>query len=206
MQLSDIPTKICDDSRILDAITDLRGWSEVRQPYHRLSVTSRHNYFVLQSSSGTDVAVLNTQVSNCFLGLRESSSVHYEGFVDAVRWGEMSQAWKKTGKVGILLVDINVYGSWEEFEMVGQVFSNARLYFQHPHSCDDLATYENPHYLNLTNTPGLDLEFSMTSATPAQEVLNLPQYSVSYALEDLHQPGSLRGIEVDSHIRTSLLR
>lgn len=203
MQICDVQTQVFDDPRIFDAITDFSDRSEDRQKFVRMNLVRRHTYFVLQSSSGVGVAVLNTYLSTVLRDLHEGASVRYEAFVDGVRWSEKMQAWKSTGKAGILSVDINIYGRREDSKDAGQKLSKARLYLQHPHRGDDNAIYENPHFLSLPNVPDLRIT---TSVTSVQEVSDLPQYSVSSALEDLNQPGDLQQIEVDPLITTSLLR
>lgn len=205
-QICGVQTKVFDDPRIFDVITGLRDGQEDREKFDRLEVVPRHDYFVLQKAPGADVAVMNTHVSSCLRNLRKDASIRYEGLMDIVEWQETMQAWKKTGKAGNLTVDINVYGPLEDFEKVGRALSKARLYLQHPHHSTEGALYKNPHYLTFSNAPNLNLDVPTVAVSSTQGVPSVPQYSVSYALEDLHQREYLRQIEVDQRIRTPLLK
>ncbi|KAI9779018.1 MAG: hypothetical protein M1816_003778 [Peltula sp. TS41687] len=205
-QICDVRTQIFDDPRVFDGTTDPRDPSEDdRQKFTRLNVVPRHTYFVLTTPSGTDVAVLNAHVSSCLRCLRESASIRYEGFVDVAGWREQIQAWKRTGNAGILLADINVYGPQKDSEKVGRVLSKARLYLQHPHCSNDGVIYNNPHYLSCSKTPGLELDVPTAVTASVQGSLSRPQYSVTYALEDLDQQGDLPHVEVDGRVTTPLL-
>lgn len=206
LQICGVQTQVFDDPCTLDVIGSLGNGQENGQKFDRVQVVARQTYFVVQSSSGADVSLMNRHVSGCFRELREDASIRYEGFVEIASLQEWMQAWKKTGKAGNLSVDINIYGPLVDLEKVGELLSKTRLYLQHPHHCPQSARYKNPHYLTFSNSPSLDANVPPVLASSIQGVLNVHQYSVSNALEDLHQREYLRQVEVDQRIRTPLLR
>lgn len=180
--------------------------SERNHQFFRLGIVSHQRYFTLQSSTETDVAVLNSNISRCFRDLETRAPVNYEGFVDANTWQDLIQTWKKTVKAGVMSVDINIYGSRNDSHVVGKVFSKAKLYFQHPHHCDSGVKYENPHYLSLPNISGLKLENPSASVTPVRTASILSGYNIPSVLDGLHQHENLFQVELDYRIKATLRR
>lgn len=205
LQICDVKAQLLDNPRIFDEA----NWSnapEYRRQFYKLGIVSREKYFVLQASTETDIALLNTNVSDCFRALQNWDSVRYEGYLDVDAWRGQMQTWKHTGKAGITTIDINIYGSRKVFEVVGNVFSTARLYFQHPHHCQGIVKYENPHFLSLPNIPDTILDSHTAFVTPVRGIATQRQCDVFSVLENLHKHGYLREAVVDHRIKTELLR
>jgi len=168
-------------------------------------IIPRNNFFVLQSLAETEVGVLNKAISHCFQDLSGTTSIRYESFVDSNVWREAIQTWKQTGKRGILPVNVHVYGSRDGKEAVGKVFSRARLYFQHPYHCDSSIEYENPHYLNFGNITVSEAPI-LSSWSTSYQTERSSKYNISEAFINLDQQEYVRQANIDSRIRTPLLR
>jgi SWI/SNF-related matrix-associated actin-dependent regulator of chromatin subfamily A3 len=179
---------------------------ENKHQFLRFGVSCRQKYFVLQSSTGTDIALLNASISRSFCDLENCSSLRYEGFIDVNTWKDHIQAWRETGKTVVMPIDINVYGPRNAFQEVGKVFSGTRLYLQHPHHCDSLLKYENPHYLSFPNMPDAQVDTTSASVLSTRATPTSPSNYISSILEDLHQHEYLQNIEIDRRIRIRLLR
>ncbi len=167
---------------------------------------SHKKYFTLQSSKRTDIAVLNMNISRCFRDLESRPSVVYEGFVNMETWKDQIRTWNKTGKAGIISIDINVYGSRHDLEAVGKVFSNTRFYFQHLHHWDGTVKYENPHYLSFPNISDARIDGFSASVASIRAASTLPVCDMLSVFESLHQHEYLRQTEVDRRIETPLRR
>jgi hypothetical protein len=157
--------------------------------------------------AGIEIGVLNTTISHCFQDLLGSAFIRYEAFVGPNVWGEAIQTWRQTGKRGRLPINVNVYGSRDAIEAVGKVFSRARLYFQHPYRCDDSIKYENPHYLSFSNI-GIPESPTLTSwsTTSLHQTERYSKCNISEVLENLDQQEYVRQANIDSRVRTPLLR
>jgi len=201
--ICDVKAKLFDTPEIFEACT-LSLTKETNNQHYKVVILRRESFYILRSPNDTDIAVLNKNITLCLQDVHDRASVRYESFIDAHEWKERIKTWKQTGKPCTLAVNIVVYGSRHELSTIGTIFSKARLYFQHPIHCHPGIEYDNPHYLSFSGVPGLDIDTS--AASPSTQVVPiLPQYSVLSCLEDLHQQGNLRRIEVDSSIQTELL-
>jgi hypothetical protein len=167
---------------------------------------SHEKYYTLRSSTEIDIAVLNVKVSDCLRELQNHSWVRYEGFIAVDEWANKTHAWHKTGKAGTMSVNINVSGTRDLFELVGKVFSTAKLYLQQPYYCDDFTKYSNPHYLSFPSTAEANADFFSTPLTLQEATPTLHQCDISHVLKDLHQHEYLRPVDVDRCIKTPLLR
>ncbi|KAH8687414.1 SNF2 family N-terminal domain-containing protein [Tricladium varicosporioides] len=202
--ICDVKAQLLDNPYIFDD-ANLVNEDEIGQNYCQLEIISQNNYFVLRLITGIEIGALNTNISHCFQELSETASVRYEFFINVDVLREAIQAWKQTGKRGILPIDINVYGSRDATGVVGRVFSRARLYFQHPYRFDGSAEYDNPHYLsfsNIVNPESLILSPWNISVYQAKRSSN---YNISKVLENLDQQEYVRQVDIDSRVRTPLL-
>lgn len=155
---------------------------------------------------GTEVGILNTAVSHCFQDLSECTSIRYEAFVDPNAWGEALRTWKQTGRRGRLPVDVHVYGSRDTAEAAGKVFSRARLYFQHPSHCGNSTKYENPHYLSFSNIPISESPLLTSWSASVYQTERSSKCNISKVLENLDQQEYVRQANIDSRVRTPMLR
>jgi len=204
-QICDVEAQFLDNSRIFDD-ANLINEQESSQNYYQLRVISRNKYFVLQSITEIDIGVLNTIISQCFQGLLETTSVRYEAFVNYNVLKEAIQAWKQTGKRGTLPIDVNVYGSRDATRVVGRVFSRARLYFQHPYFYDGSTKYINPHYISFSNIANPESPILSPWKTALCQTERSSKFNISKVLENLDQQEYVHQANIDSRVRTSLLK
>lgn len=177
---------------------------ETDRQYYEVVIVRRESFYILQSANGTDIAVLNKHTTRCLQDVQDQTSIRYESFIEANEWTERIKVWNQTGKPCMLALNVVVYGSRPELSTIGTIFSKARLYFQHPIRCPPGIEYNNPHYLSFSEITGSSVD-TLAASSSTQVVPMQPQYSVLSCLEDLHQQGSLRSIQVNSSIRTELL-
>jgi len=204
-QICDVEAQLLDNPHIFDD-ANLVNEQESSQDYYQLRVISRNNYFVLQSFTEIEIGALNTAISHCFQELSGTASVRYEVFVNYNALREATQAWKRTGKRGTLPIDVNVYGSRDATGAVGRVFSTARLYFQHPYHYDSSAKYDNPHYLSFSNIANPESPIISSENTSVYQTERSTTCNISKVLENLDQQEYVRQADIDSRIRTPLLK
>lgn len=201
--ICDVKAKLFDTPEIFEACT-LSLAKETDHQYYEVVIVRRESFYILQSANGTDIAVLNKHTTRCLQDVQDQTSVRYESFIEANEWTERIKVWNQTGKPCMLALNVVVYGSHPELPTIGTIFSKARLYFQHPIRCPPGIEYNNPHYLSFSEITGSSVD-TLAASSSTQVVSMQPQYSVLSCLEDLHQPGSLRSIQVNSSIQTKLL-
>jgi hypothetical protein len=190
---------IFDDSRLINERGD-------NQHHCQLWVIPRNTFFVLRSFAETEIGVLNTAISHCLQELSGNTSIHYEALLDSNAWKEAIRTWRQTGNRGRFLTDINVYGPRDAREAVGKVFSKARLYFQHPYRCNGYNKYDNPHYLSFSNIAIPESPIVKSGRTLVYQTERPSKCNISEAFENLDQQEYVRQANIDSRVRTLLLR
>jgi hypothetical protein len=204
-QICDVEAQFLDNPHIFDDAYLINEQGHNQHSY-QLRIVPRNNFFALQSLAGIEIGVLNTNISHCFQDLLGSAFIRYEAFVRPNVWGEAIQTWRQTGKRGKLPIDVNVYGSRDATEAVGKVFSRARLYFQHPYRCDGSTKYENPHYLSFSNIGTHESRILTSWSTSVYQTERSLKCNISEVLENLDQQEYVRQANIDSRVRTLLLR
>ena len=202
-KICDVKAKLFDTPEIFEACT-LSLVKETDRQYYEVVIARRESFYILRSANGTDIAVLNKHTTRCLQDVQDQTSIRYESFIETNEWTEGIRVWNQTGKPCILALNVVVYGSRPDLSTIGTIFSKARLYFQHPIRCPPGIEYNNPHYLSFSEITGSSVD-TLAASSSTQAVPMQPQYSILSCLEDLHQHGSLRSIQVNSSIQTELL-
>lgn len=195
-----IPDQFCIDDRFLVDILAAKKSSQ------SLNLTYREHYFVLQTFSGLDVAILDTRTTKPLRALLKLKLIRFQAFpaVDGSTREEL--IWKRKGKVMGITVNIYVYGCRDIYDRAGKILSGSGIYLQHPDHLEENIEYDNPHFLKLPGQRILTRNgFQMThhSGGGLNDSLDV---DINNILDMLKRPKCLYLAHIDSRVRTSLLR
>ena len=108
-----------------------------------------------------------------------------------------------------LIVDLNVFGGYENAEEAGRLLSNHGISLQRPLEGADGMRYYNPHYFHLRHSAEEDVAMANmslnTDAGSAEESNDADQERITSIMNSLSHGNILREHQVDSRIRSILL-
>jgi hypothetical protein len=106
-----------------------------------------------------------------------------------------------------LLVDLNVFGSYDKADEVGKLLSDEGLSLQRPLEGADGTKYYNPHYFHLRHSAEADAAMAATEldTEPTEESNEADQEQLTSIMGDLSHGNILREHQVDSRIKSPLL-
>jgi SWI/SNF-related matrix-associated actin-dependent regulator of chromatin subfamily A3 len=159
---------------------------------------------LLKFPDGSEFVHLNTHTAKVLEGVIDLPSVQLDALVNLTTLREtICRATKASDAT--LRVNVNLYGSREARENVGDHLSAGKIYLQHPDQQRPGSTYDNPHVLAL---PGIQVE--SVDFKPQQNVLRgngADQFrkALSDVYASLKRGSHLKRLAGDERLRTSLL-
>lgn len=192
---------------------------------YELELSSTNHVFFVGTLSIPHLAVMNEKTARVLYGLSQVESCRFRVYMSAERYASLPIKDVKIEKKIVLQVDIVIYGADTCKSSVGRLFSDSKIYLQHPCYQDPDTSYDNPHVLVITDllagsslsspalsrtrTPVNDLEdLIMTTYTEAddsnrsQDLLHRQMGKVFGALTRFK---SLKRLEADIRVTTQLL-
>jgi SWI/SNF-related matrix-associated actin-dependent regulator of chromatin subfamily A3 len=181
-----------------------------------ISLVAGHGVFGIKTSSdqtnlvfpdGFELAQLNDKTAEALRDFIDVRSVQYDALVDLTTLREtMARATKASDAA--LHVNINLYGSRNTREIVGDRLSDGKIYLQHPDQQRPASTYDNPHFLALP-----EIQLQCIDLKPQEAVKSVLQgdeadqfdKAVSDVYCSLKRGSHLKGLVGGTHLKTSLL-
>ncbi|KAJ5520812.1 hypothetical protein N7463_001265 [Penicillium fimorum] len=175
----------------------------------------------LQSKDGRPVAVINKKTHIALACLSSSAkSIEYKGFVSRKELDRKistnSESANSKPQSLCCRIQIYLFGTRIDADVVGQELSRYRLFLQHPSPSVYDAAYENPHYLNL---PGNSLPNGIllppissktrdceTDYTDITRSVGHEETDIFSIINDIPKQGYLEKWQTDKRIQTTLLR
>ena len=179
-------------------ISNILANPETNQPF---PISSRHDYYCLQSSDGRDFAVVHSRTTVALRVLQDLPSIRLEAvFGDG--YCDRPDQLRRKGNKTIFPISINIYGSKEIAQESGRKLSKAHTYLQHPIRSDGDIPYQNPHYYAV---PGAREADHYSAPHPETEDQQAPAVDMTKLFEELENTRTLPVWNVDCHLRTPLL-
>ncbi|KAK3984615.1 SNF2 family N-terminal domain-containing protein [Cladorrhinum sp. PSN332] len=139
------------------AIDHVRSATSPDGEFLAFDITMQDNNFFVQSSTGTNLAVLDTRTSSKLKTLRAMPNVSFGAILEK---GSVS---KRQSKARILKgpfeMSLNIHGPRDLADRVGNTLSEVKAYLQHPKHLPPNIVYRNPQFFTF---PDQD-EIHMTS-------------------------------------------
>lgn len=104
------------------------------------------------------------------------------------------------------LVDLNVFGSYNNADEVGRLLSDGGISLQRPLEGADGAKYYNPHYFHLRHSAEADAAMAGANlnAISTEEANEADRECITSIMDSLSHGNLLREHQVDSRIRSHL--
>jgi hypothetical protein len=215
-----IPKDFSIDKELLLGIAAAIRRDPSAAPY-RLSVEPREHFFVLQTTTQVDVAILDNAATKVVRAMRKIDSVHLQAFPAAGRGAEQPpgaaapQVWNgsgKQGKVEVIAVDLIVYGRRSIAHEVGRALSRLKVCLQHPeprYVCAHVE-YDNPHFLKMPGAPPLTLESlraraELSTNQHPEKVNKAVNIDIDDLFESITSDGDITAASIDSRVKQTLL-
>ena len=171
--------------------------------------------FVLLSSSGHRIAVINESTGQVLKKFLELETARMSAYMAVHAWNERHSSGGTNSKKTYLLVNLNIYGSSAIRDQVSKVLSLSHVYLQHPIYQNDNTSYDNPHFVEINGVIPDDDTLPDQSVTEvidssqngplASSVQLRVDEAVSEVLESLVRLKRLSQLEAPCCIRTPLL-
>ena len=179
-------------------------------------IAAESRCFVLLSSLGDRIAVINESTGQILKELSGLETVRFNAYLTVQTWSDSHSYEGKKSKKRYLLVNLNIYGSSTIRDQVSNVLSLSHVYLQHPIYQDDNTSYDNPHFVEIH---GISPDEDTLPDQSATEVVDASQNgplassvrlrvdeAVSEVLESLTRLKRLNQLEAPCCIRTPLLQ
>lgn len=124
------------------------GLSQQESLIH-FSLADENCYFVLLSSLGDRIAVINESTGQILKKLLELETARMGAYLAVQAWTNRNSYEGTKSKKTYLLVNLNIYGSSAIRDQVSKVLSLSHVYLQHPIYQDDNTSYDNPHFVEI---------------------------------------------------------
>ena len=159
-------------------------------------------HITLFFADGAEFAILNAQISKVLVDILELPSIEFEVLADGLSVREIVRTAKKANDATVR-VNINVYGSADVRNELGDLFSKHKIWLQHPEHQRPESIYDNPHYMLF---PDIALEDS--SRPEMVEIVDESneakqeefQQAISEVYASLKRDSRLKKIEGDSRL------
>lgn len=170
-------------------------------PQH-FAISPSQDSYCLQSSDGKNLAILHSRTTISLQTLRDLPSIRLEAVIGGEATDKTERKCKK-GKITVLSISINIYGSEKVIQDVGKRLSKAHLYLQHPTNLKSDVPYKNPHFYaapGVRNESGLYISPSCRKKEQQDSVLDIAK-----VFEEVDHSRKLPSQCADWNIRTPLL-
>ena len=178
-------------------------------------LADENRYFVLLSSHGDRIAVINESTGQILKKLLQLDTARMGAYLTVQAWSNRHSYESTKSKKMYLLVNMNIYGSSAIRDQVSKVLSLGHVYLQHPIYQDDNTCYDNPHFVEIygvspdedtlpdqSATEAIDTSQSGPLASSVQ--LRVDE-AVSEVFDSLTRLKRLSQLEAPCCIRTHLL-
>ena len=199
--------------RLVGVMSELHAKVDPNEPYNSFSVSKDGIYFMLKFPDGSLFAQLNEALAGGLDSLESLSSIEIRAFAETKSvYNALTRA-KKPGEAK-LKVDINIYGSVEDADTVGEKLSSAKVFLQDPEHAIANVEYANPHLIPF---PGFDAAPIMPAhhhvggpgGYDRQKDVEHEQDSFKHTLTSIYlslkRARDLQGVHGSSHLLTTLL-
>jgi hypothetical protein len=159
---------------------------------------------MLQTNSGREVGVLNTQTSRALRELDRQSLVNYAVYIAADEWESKIQSFMTMGKSACFDVNIFFFGSLSNSSPVGKILSDTGHFLQPPYFLDSSIPYNNPHEITFPSIGESESRLHLPTAAPSA-LTDLSVDMINTLLGDLGNADSLGVQDVNKDVlRTEL--
>jgi hypothetical protein len=125
----------------------------------RHPVILREDYYVLQSPSGKDFAVLDIITSRTLKAVQNLGCARFQAVFQRNAINGPGTSVGTKANPNLIEVSINLYGIRDLAKKVGAALTRERQFLQHPDVVDPGIDYDNPHYFKM---PGLAVDLSQS--------------------------------------------
>jgi SWI/SNF-related matrix-associated actin-dependent regulator of chromatin subfamily A3 len=192
---------------MLDLESKLR---DIVEASHRMSILKSDEQFLVVFFDGTEMGQLNVQLEKAF-----DSVFQQQSHIDFEVLAPIKQIRETIGKTtkekdAIVRVSINIYGSRNCAQQVGQLLSKHKIYLQRPDEIRNGLIYENPHELKL-KLPNVQPLYNDCVTKSNEEVQTVSdkaeafKKTISNVYSSLTRGQKLIGLEGDGRLKTPLL-
>jgi SWI/SNF-related matrix-associated actin-dependent regulator of chromatin subfamily A3 len=161
-----VPVHNADSSFLIQIYrAAVKLWGDMSQISCKLSenilAVAGHGLFGIENYSdqtfltfpdGSKFALLNDHTAPVLRSVVKMPSIQFDALVDLTTLHETIARANKASEA-TLRVNINLYGSRETRETVGDQLSAGKIYLQHPEQQRPASVYDNPHVLDLPEIP-----------------------------------------------------
>jgi SWI/SNF-related matrix-associated actin-dependent regulator of chromatin subfamily A3 len=192
---------------MLDLESKLR---DIVEASHRMSILKSDEQFLVVFFDGTEMGQLNVQLEKAFDSIfQQQPQIDFEVLAPIKQIRETIGKTTKE-KDAIVRVSINIYGSRDCAQQVGQLLSKHKIYLQRPDEIRNGLIYENPHELKL-KLPNVQLIYNDCVTNSSEEVQTVSdkaeafKKTISNVYSSLTRGQKLIGLEGDGRLKTPLL-
>jgi len=192
---------------MLDLESKLRNIDEAS---HRMSILKSNEQFLVVFFDGVEMGQLNAQLEKAFDSiLQQQQHIDFEVLAPTRQIRETIGKTTKE-KDAIVRVNINIYGSRDCAQQVGQQLSKHKIYLQRPDDVRNGVVYDNPHELKL-KLPNFQLPYNDCVTNSNVEVQTVSdkaeafKKTISNVYSSLTRGQKLIGLDGDGRLKTQLL-
>ena len=163
--------------------------------------------FVLTFSNGTRLGFLNTRMANALQAIVDRPGVRLDAVVDVMTLRETIGRATKPSEA-VVLVDVNVYGSKETRDKIGQKLSAKSVFLQRPDHPQHGSIYDNPHVITFPNLKASNAPQKAEEMSDNKSILDSTERfreAVTSVYASLKRGSGLKRLEGDDRLKTVLL-
>ncbi|RDW70894.1 uncharacterized protein DSM5745_08405 [Aspergillus mulundensis] len=198
--LCEVKARLKDDARIAESTSRVARDGSGEEMV-RLTMVQRDNHLALQFSSGVDIAVLNTRVTQTIHGLDKLCRIEYDLLVEGKELAGAISTWMSSGKAVDFNVEIVISGPSVHRDEIGSILSHYGFYLQVPRYNIQGRVYDNPHVWDLGQSTEV---LQIQSCSNGGQSLNIVAEASSF-LDTLDQSTLLGAAQIDKRVTQRLL-
>ncbi len=180
--------------------------------YQSFEVSKYSEYFMLKFPDGSPFAQVSELVSRGLANIQQCPSVEMRAFAETKRIHRVFSRAKKPGEA-TMTVEINIYGSVTDLNVIGEELSSAKLFLQDPSRAIENIEYHNPHTVEFLGIEepkpeSLGQNFLGGPSEPfkiVKEERKKFDHAVSTIYQSLTRSRNLEGKKGGAHVLTPLL-
>ena len=162
----------------------------------------------LTSADGSQIATLNSHLSNALRTLIDSPSLQFEATAHIQTTHDIIKRATKANDA-IVRVNIYLYGPQHTWADAGHALSAEKVFLQRPDHMKAESRYDNPHFIRFPNMDTLRISNHIEELKPDGEAVKKDvehfRKAVSKVYSSLTRGKDLQQIEGDQHIKSTLL-
>jgi hypothetical protein len=178
----------------------------VFQGYYAFKVDKGQEHYGIRFPDGVGFGMINAQTARALDAIVNEPSVYFEAFALARQCQGVLRRAQKPGEA-TLAVDLNVCGSRDAKQIVGDRLSAAKVYLQRIEHQTEKYHYDNPHVISF---PGMVHDVTLESNNEALGSVALSatqklHETFAEVCDSLQRDSTLKRVEKDIRIKTPLL-